>query len=90
MEAAELAILDESNPVMDRAKIAIDYMCSKGNSKPAIKIVNKLVGEALRDASEVPPAIAEFYMKQLALMIFWVGSGDKPDFGVPWPEDFEV
>ena len=83
---------DEANPVFDRAKLAISFMVSKGQKgeqSTKIKIVNKIVGEALRDASEVPPAIAEFYMKQLSALVWWIATGDKnPD--IPFPEDFEV
>jgi hypothetical protein len=84
----------EDNPVMQRAATAISYMISKGNAaggdrKPVMRIVSKIVREALVDASEVPPAIAEFYMKQLSAMIWWVACGEaSPE--VPLPEDFTV
>jgi hypothetical protein len=78
------------NPVMRRAAVAVQYMISKGDkSSKAVymRIVSKIVTEALSDASEVPPEIAEFYMKQLSAMIWWVGTGDAPT-DIPMPDDF--
>ena len=79
-----------NNPVMQRAKVAVTYMVSKGGNSPkasTMRIVNKIVQEALIDASDVPPEIAEFYMCQLSAMIRWVATGE--DSGeYPLPEDF--
>jgi len=77
---------------MQRASVAIAYMIdkgSKGDRKPVMRIVTKIVREALEDASEVPPSIAEFYMKQLSAMIYWVACGEMSD-EIPMPEDFNV
>lgn len=78
------------NPVMNRAGRAISYMVSKGENggkQATMKIVTKIVREALSDASEVPPEIAEFYMKQLSAMIWWVATGEEAG-EIPLPEDF--
>jgi hypothetical protein len=80
---------------MKRAAIAIAYMIEKGNNsgdrKPVMKIVTKIVREALIDASEVPEPIAEFYMKQLSAMIYWVATGDVTnDMSTMLPEDFSA
>jgi hypothetical protein len=75
---------------MARAKVAVAYMVGKGSGSPkasTMRIVNKIVQEALEDASEVPAEIAEFYMCQLSAMIRWVATGE--DSGeYPLPEDF--
>jgi hypothetical protein len=78
------------NPVLQRAQVAISYMVSKGESggkARTLRVVTKIVTEALSDASEVPPEIAEFYMKQLSAMIWWVATG-KEAGDIPMPEDF--
>lgn len=79
------------NPVMARASRAISYMVSKGQGgkQATMKIVTKIVSEALSDASEVPPEIAEFYMKQLSAMIWWVATGEEAG-EIPLPSDFKV
>lgn len=80
------------NPVMLRAKVAVKYMVSKGGTGPkaaTMRIVNKIVSEALTDASDVPPEIAEFYMKQLSAMIYWVATGETAG-DIPMPEDFKT
>jgi hypothetical protein len=82
------------NPVIARSAVAVKYMISKGQNSSGAKagtmrIVTKIVTEALSDASDVPPAIAEFYMKQLAAMIWWTATGEALE-GMPLPEDFTV
>jgi hypothetical protein len=82
----------DNNPVMERASRAISYMVSKGEKggkQTTMKIVTKIVSEALSDASEVPPEIAEFYMKQLSAMIWWVATGQQAG-DIPLPEDFRM
>jgi hypothetical protein len=69
-------------------------MVAKGqnssNGKSAtMRVVTKIVTEALSDASDVPPAIAEFYMKQLSAMIWWTATGESLE-EMPLPEDFTV
>ena len=78
----------EINPVVARAAVAVRYMLSKGNGKSStMRVVTKIVTEGLQDASDVPPAIAEFYMRQLSTMMFWVATGESRD-DEPMPEDF--
>jgi hypothetical protein len=80
------------NPVIERLKTAVTYMTQKfgGQQKDVrIKILNKIVTEALEDVTDCPPAIAEMYTKQLAGIIWWVGSGEKLDI-FDWPEGFET
>jgi hypothetical protein len=75
---------------MQRARVAVAYMVSKGanSSKSAtLRIVNKIVAEAITDASEIPAPIAEFYMKQLSALMFWVACGEW-SADIPKPEDF--
>lgn len=75
---------------MRRARVAVTYMVSKGGAGPkatTMRIVNKIVSEALSDAGDVPPEIAEFYMKQLSSMIYWVATGENAG-DIPLPEDF--
>jgi hypothetical protein len=77
---------------MERASRAISYMVNKGEGggkKATMRIVTKIVSEALTDASEVPPEIAEFYMKQLSAMIWWVATGSQAG-EIPLPDDFKV
>jgi hypothetical protein len=75
---------------MQRARVAVAYMVSKGkdgNKSATWRIVNKIVAEAITDASEIPPVIAEFYMKQLSALMFWVACGEW-SADIPKPEDF--
>jgi len=59
-----------------------------GNTRPGtLRIVSKIVAEAISDANEIPPEIAEFYMKQLSGLIFWVATGEW-NSDTPKPEDF--
>jgi hypothetical protein len=70
--------------------VAVKYLVSRGSStakSSTMRIVTKIVTEALEDASDVPPPIAEFYMKQLSAMIFWVATGTQNE-DIPLPEDF--
>jgi hypothetical protein len=86
--------LDEANPVTRRAAVAMRYMLAKGGNassahSAAMRIVGKICAEAIQDASEVPPAIAEFYMTQLSAIMFWVATGERRDDAV-LPEDFDI
>jgi hypothetical protein len=70
------------------------YMLAKGQSSSrsgVMRVVGKICAEAISDASEVPAPIAEFYMKQLSAMMYWVATGDNPAaLDMPLPEDFNV
>jgi hypothetical protein len=85
---------DDTNPVTKRAAVAMQYMLTKGQNSSKVgvmRVVGKICAEAIEDASEVPPAIAEFYMKQLSAMMYWVATGDNPAaLNMPLPEDFNV
>jgi hypothetical protein len=80
-----------ANPVIERLKIAIGYMTTKfaGTRDARVRIINKIVTEALDDVTDCPPAIAEVYLKQLAGIVWWVGTNEKLDM-FDWPEGFDI
>ncbi|HEY6020720.1 MAG TPA: hypothetical protein VIY48_12740 [Candidatus Paceibacterota bacterium] len=75
--------------VYRRLNSVLDYVSKMvpADAKGA-KIAQRIGREMVGDLSEVPPEIVEFYIKQLAGMMFWCATGETLD-GVVLPEDFE-
>jgi hypothetical protein len=98
---AESYPVPEASPVVERLGVAVKYMLalvanSKGaseNKKVSVgaKLGAKLATEMLSDLadSELPPAVMEFYLRQVGAMVLWTATGEK-DPSLPWPSDFEV
>ena len=91
-----ITLAPDEIPVYKRLKVAVAYMVSKGNnvqgrSSMGVKIVTKLMNEAMQDMQDsgIAPEIASMYMKQLGTMVNWVSDGTW-DESVPMPEDFSV
>lgn len=98
-EESSLALA--ASPVVERIGIAVKYMLNLvAQSKNAqnnksvtmgMKLGSKLITEMMTDLqdNEIPPAIMELYLKQIASMFYWTATGEK-DPTLPWPSDFEV
>lgn len=62
---------------------------NQGKNPRVIFMLNKLVADALEEASEVPPEILEFYMGQAAATLLWAATGQTVP-SMPLPDDFPV
>lgn len=84
-------VQDDVPEVLQRARQAVAYMVSKspsgGKHAGTQRIVVKLISEAISDLAEAPPVILEFYMKQLAALMYFTSTGEWPDW-CEKPEDF--
>lgn len=52
-------------------------------------IGKRIAGEMLTDMTEIPPEFVEFYLKQLATMVYWTATGQALD-EIPLPDGFET
>lgn len=64
---------------------------SIGTRNPQAKkvsfILEKLMGDALEEAAEVPPEILELYMSQAAGVLWYAATGETGSH-IPIPDDF--
>lgn len=59
------------------------------NGSKGAMIGKRIAGEMLTDMTEIPPEFVEFYLKQLATMVYWTATGEALD-EIPLPEGFET
>jgi hypothetical protein len=76
-------------PVVQRIKQVMNYVTSMAGKNEMPPIVNRLAMEMISEIRDYPPEIVELYVKQVAALIYWTGSGEIiKDF--PMPPDFVV
>lgn len=74
--------------VFIRMNKMVDYIIrTMPNDMKGANIVKRVAREMITDMTEIPSAIAEFYIKQLASLMYYVATGDGMD-DIPLPEDF--
>jgi hypothetical protein len=61
-----------------------------GKQPAKVRIVTKIITEALDDVNDVPTAIGELYCKQLSMLLWWVATGEKRADMTDWPDDFDT
>lgn len=86
-------------PIIKRTRLTMDYLLksirenSGAEGGKAAFLLNKILGESLRDLSEVPPDVLEFYLSQAVGALYWTATGVVlSDLGLPpdFPQvDFE-
>jgi len=74
-------------PVITRIKQVMDYVTNMAGKNDMPPIVRRLAQEMISEIRDYPPEIVELYVKQVAALIYWTGSGEIiKDF--PMPPDF--
>jgi hypothetical protein len=65
----------------------MDYVTGMAGKDEMPPIVRRLAVEMISEIRDYPPEIVELYVKQVAALIYWTGSGEViKDF--PMPPDF--
>lgn len=82
-------VVDDA-PVFDRLRKVVNYVSDQipAGSKGSV-IGKRIAGELLTDMTEIPPEFVEFYLKQLATMVYWTSTGKALD-EIPLPPGFEA
>lgn len=76
--------------VFKRLTKVIEYVSGQiPNGSKGSAIAKRIAGEMLNDMTEIPPEFVEFYLKQLATMVYWTATGNPLD-EMPLPEGFET
>lgn len=82
--------MQDDAPIIKRTRVTMDYLLRsiRENANPeggkAAFLLNKILGESLRDLSEVPPDVLEFYLCQAVGALYFTATGTVlADLGLP-------